>query len=156
VKNKNESCPKKTDVADEIKIDLIDFDIIDELTLNSRASFREIAKKLGVSTDTVSRRYKKLVQNRVIRSVITIDPTKFGYKTHVYTEVKLTSQIGPTTIFESLKKIPDVWGFLLMTGDYDITIMSITRDFNHYFEIQDEIKKNLPIQIINQIIAKYP
>lgn len=54
------------------KLDEIDMKIIDELNGAGRASFSEIANRIGSSTDTVNRRYNKLIQNGIIKVSIQV------------------------------------------------------------------------------------
>ena len=63
----------------ESNIDDIDRAIINKLSLNGRMPFAEIADPLGVSTETIVRRYEKLKENRDLKVVVEIDPTKIGY-----------------------------------------------------------------------------
>ncbi len=58
-----------------VKLDKIDFEIIDLLSINERMPFRQIAKKAGKSNDTIAKRYNKLVKSKIIKVVIQINPS---------------------------------------------------------------------------------
>ena len=63
-----------------MEMDEIDLGILEELKEDARTSFREIAKRLKVSPDTVGNRYERLHDEGVIiGSTVVIDPSKIGY-----------------------------------------------------------------------------
>src|SRR5208283_35308 len=70
---------KKTTDNSTFDADEIDTQIIKELANDSRVSFTVLAKQLGISVDTVARRYENLRESGVIVSRIQIDPMKIGY-----------------------------------------------------------------------------
>ena len=63
-----------------MKIDLKDRKILYELDTNSRQSYHEIAKKVGLSKDSIIYRIKKLQEQGVIKKFHTIyDVGKLGF-----------------------------------------------------------------------------
>jgi Lrp/AsnC family leucine-responsive transcriptional regulator len=69
-----------------MEIDEIDAKILQMLQTNGRLSFREIAKKTGISTPTVSARVKSLEERGVIRGYsIDIDPAAVNETVSVLT-----------------------------------------------------------------------
>ena len=80
LKDNPSTSSKKIHVASEgIKIDKVDQQIVEKLTADGRTSFTRIAKEIGVSTDTVVKRYYKLTQKGSLKVSIQINPTKIGY-----------------------------------------------------------------------------
>ena len=64
--------------------DEIDSKIIDMLIDDSMQPFGSIAKEIGTSINTVSRKYKRLIEKGVIKPVIQLDLTKLGYNALIY------------------------------------------------------------------------
>jgi DNA-binding Lrp family transcriptional regulator len=63
-----------------VKLDDLDFQIINLLQEDCRLSFNKIANKLGVSVGTAYHRIKNLEKNGIIKNYsIIIDSTKIGY-----------------------------------------------------------------------------
>ena len=60
-------------------MDKIDLYIGKILTGNARMSFTKIAKKLGISTSTVIKRYNRLRKKVLPYSYLTINLKKLGY-----------------------------------------------------------------------------
>ena len=67
-------------------LDNIDKKIISELQKNGRISYKDIAKKLGVSDGTIRFRIKKLIQKKLLKISASINPFVF--------DASITAQIG--------------------------------------------------------------
>jgi Lrp/AsnC family transcriptional regulator for asnA, asnC and gidA len=127
--------PKK---ATETEIDEIDTAIIDKLSLNGRMPFERIAKPLGVSTETIARRYERLKQNGDLKVVTQIDPTKIGYYAFAIFQLSFSKGV----LAENIEKISmtfDVNFIIKATGYFDLTFTLMIRDINHLLEIQDQM-----------------
>lgn len=120
-------------------MDEIDFKLVEMLGKDSRETFRNIAKELGVTTDTVSRRYKKLKERGAIKASIVVDIGILGYRAHVWYWISLSSQTHLSGIKEKLLKIPDVIAFHKAMGDYDLLVVAAVRDFDHLRKIDVQI-----------------
>ena len=68
--------PTHCSTNDEMSIDDLDKQIMEKLTVNGRASFTQIAKQIGVSTETVIKRYHNLKERGSIKVSIQINPNK--------------------------------------------------------------------------------
>jgi Lrp/AsnC family transcriptional regulator for asnA, asnC and gidA len=110
------------------EIDETDMKIIDKLSENGRSPFRIIAKDVGVTTDTIAKRYKKLKRNRTIKTVIQISPDKIGYKANL--ECRTVN---------ALAKIPDVFHISVTTGSWDLHAWALIRDIEHLFATESKI-----------------
>lgn len=137
-----------------MRIDELNLQIIEKLSRNSRASFRKIAGEIGVSPDTVARRYKTLKQNGVIRCVLQINPMKLGYQALFKLDLSFTFQTDTSTILERLANIPDVVMITVTSGNSDIDIYFMTRDIKQQFEIQDEITQVNKLKILEMTMTK--
>ena len=73
------------------RLDDLDKRILQALLVNSRLSFRQIAKKVGVSVVTVVQRVKRLEREGVIRCYTTmLDHEKIGYELTVIIELTIS------------------------------------------------------------------
>jgi DNA-binding Lrp family transcriptional regulator len=134
-KGRIDTTPKETE---EIEIDEIDKAIMDKLTLNGRMSFEGIAKPLGVSTETIARRYEKLKQNGDLKVVAQIDPTKIGYYAFALFQLSFSKGVLAETI-EKLTSTFDVNFIIKAAGYFDLTFTLMIRDIDHFLEIQDQM-----------------
>jgi len=134
-----------------MEMDETDLFIIKRMTEDARASFRKIAKELGVSPDTIINRYKALQEKGVIRgSTVVINPKKIGYHgmavfmidtspTHI-----LATEVTATDSSLILEKLIQMRNIILATktvGDHDLLAIGVARDFDHLIEIGADIAK---------------
>jgi DNA-binding Lrp family transcriptional regulator len=156
--NKNENMSKITPKPhNEIKIDELDKEIVQKLTVDGRASFTKIAGTLGVSTDTVVKRYCKLRDNGAIRVSIQINPNIIGYNAILDFDIAFTASNGLTdAVIESLSMIPDVIIITKISGEYDLHLTAMARDISHSFDIQDKIAKVCGVTKIEASARKIP
>jgi DNA-binding Lrp family transcriptional regulator len=135
----------------ETSIDELDKQIMAKLALDGRASFTQIAKQIGVSTETVIKRYHKLREGGSIKVSIQIDPNKIGYSSILDFNIAFA---GPNSlsdnVVESLIEIPNVIFLTRTSGDYDLQATAMIRDISESFAIQDQIAR---ISGITKVVA---
>ena len=139
---------------EKIEIDQMDKKIIERLAANGRTPFREIAKDLNASIDTIARRYERLRENNVIKVVIQIDPTKIGYRATA--GITLTfSEDNVLRALEILKQTGDITLLIRVDSDkFDIFAVLMTKDIVQFTDVQEKIV-NLPgLTNIDTIISK--
>jgi Lrp/AsnC family transcriptional regulator, regulator for asnA, asnC and gidA len=108
----------------QIEIDDIDKNIINELINNSKLSFREIAKKVKVSTATAMNRIKKLEKEEIIQKYITkIDYEKLNYDFEIIVEIRIAK--GKTIdVQKKIAKDKNVYKVMDITGDFDAMVFA--------------------------------
>jgi DNA-binding Lrp family transcriptional regulator len=120
------------------EIDEVDRAIIGKLAVNGRTPFAEIAEPLGVSTETVVRRYERLRQNGDLKVVAQIDPTKIGY--YAFGSFNFSfSQEALAVNIEKISNTLDVNRIIKSAGYQDLTFTLMIRDINHFIEVQEEM-----------------
>ena len=122
-------------------MDKIDFEIIKKIIADCRVPFSKIAKELGVSTETVIRRYTKLKDNDVIKPTVYLDIFKLGYGIRVWYMISLMKKMDKSAILKKIAKIPDVNRIIKAVGEYDLLAIAVVKDFKHMFEIGEKIEK---------------
>ncbi len=107
-----------------MEFDERDRDIINVLVDNARLSYRQIAKKVGLSVVTVLNRVKKLEKEKIIKNYsAVIDYEKLGYDVSVIIQIR----ISKGKLFEVEQKIatnPNVSMVYDHTGNFDATIVA--------------------------------
>lgn len=121
------------------EVDETDRRIIEKLFQNGRMPFSKIAEEIGVTTDTVARRYRKLKRNGTVRTLIQINPSKVGYHCTFDSRIRLKSQRDSVTAMNALSEIPDVFTMVGTTGDYDLHVWALIRDIEHLLKVQKDI-----------------
>ncbi|MHA1975649.1 MAG: Lrp/AsnC family transcriptional regulator [Candidatus Hodarchaeales archaeon] len=102
-------------------LDKIDYTILRSLCKDGRTIYRDIAKQLNVSPQTISDRVKKLEEDKkVIRNfTIDIDPEKIGYDIEFICELDIDAS-HMDHILSILDKILEIHVIKITTGIHDI------------------------------------
>ncbi|MEM2909713.1 MAG: Lrp/AsnC family transcriptional regulator [Nitrososphaerota archaeon] len=105
-------------------LDSIDLAIIRELVKDGRASYRSIAKKLGISVATVASRVTALEKEGVIKGYTTlVDYEKLGYE--ITAIIELTISKGKLIeVQRQVAERPNVSGVYDVTGETDSIIVA--------------------------------
>ena len=112
--------------------DGIDHKILDELIQNSRESYRNIARKLGVSTVTIMKHVKKLEKDKIIQGYSAkINYEKLGYDIDVLINVKIANGRFDE-VYEKLKNNPCILALYNITGDFDAAILAKFKNRNSF------------------------
>ena len=107
-----------------MEIDEKDKKIINVLLENAKLSFREVAKKVGVSVVTVLKRARMLERAGVIKGYTAeLDYEQLGYDVNAIIRIR----IAKGKLFEVEKKIatdPHIFAVYDVTGDVDCVIIA--------------------------------
>ena len=109
-------------------LDEIDIKIIRLLQENSRISFNEIAKKIGISVGTAYNRVKTLEEKGVLKGYTAlIDPIKMGYG---ITAIILIQAEGAhlVEVEKEVAKLSNVVSVYDITGEFDIAVIARFKD----------------------------
>jgi Lrp/AsnC family transcriptional regulator for asnA, asnC and gidA len=127
-------------------LDNIDLCIIETLVKDARTSFRQIAKTLNVSPDTIIDRYTALQEKGVIRgTTITLNPKEIGYSAMAVFMIDTSpmeiskNQFDSSVILEKIIRMRNIIVASKTVGDHDLLAIGVVKDFNHLFEIRNEI-----------------
>jgi len=122
-----------------VEMDNIDLGILDALKEDARTSFREIAKRLNVSPDTVGNRYERL-QNEgvIIGSTVVVDPSKLGYTSIVRFGINVRPAYS-SQVLERLIEFPSVIIASKLVGSNDLMAISVIKDLPHLWKLRDTI-----------------
>ena len=128
-----------------------------KLTLDGRASFTQIARQVGVSTETVIKRYNKLRQRGSMKVSIQINPNKIGYSSILDFNISFAVPGSlSNTVIGSLTKIPDMIAIVKTSGDYDLQGTAMIKDISESFAIQDQIARISGITKVEATARKIP
>ena len=121
-------------------LDKKDKSIIEKLGVNSRISFRSLSKELEISQDTVTKRYNKLVEKQIIKSVIQINPKKLGYNGFPHFHLSFSSKVKIKQVIDYISSIPDIIHIIVTSGEYDLVVYAFVKNIEHFLEIKGKIE----------------
>ena len=127
--------------CNEVKVDNIDLEIIDLLSINGRMSFSAIAKEIGKSIDTISKRYKKLVKCNILKVVIQINPIKLGYKCMMMFNLSFSAKVSLVEKRNEIIMIPNVIHLVKTRGRFDFSVYAFVQDIEQLLDLQEKISR---------------
>jgi len=143
--------PENSNIVN-LKIDKTDIQIIKELLNNARISFRKLAEKIGVSTQTIIRRYYSLKGTVITHSSITIDLSKLGYVGIAVLLVKTSQELDANLVLRRMVKIPNVIVATRLFGNFDFLLIAPMFSIEQIFRIKNEVGSILGVQEIEFLI----
>jgi DNA-binding Lrp family transcriptional regulator len=119
----------------------LDRRIVEYLQRDGRASLRELARQLRVSTTTVGHRLRELELQGVIRGYkALVDYAKLGYPITTVTLIKARGNQIPNIVAELTKNDEHLTHVYEITGEFDILVIGKFRDQE---SMNQEIKRLL-------------
>jgi len=136
-----------------MKMKDVDFKILFELMKNSKTSDRELAKRIGVSQPTVSRRRAKLEKEELLDYTAIPNLKKLGFQIMAFSFSKWTPE-AVTELLPKEKFIQQVQRFFSVCpnvifattggsglGGMDSASISVHKDYGDYSEFMRQIKR---------------
>lgn len=122
------------------RVDEIDVNIIRALQKDARTNFADIARDCRVSTDTISKRYRKLKKAGVIRgTTILLNPKSFGYDCVASLGINV-SYPHLMDVLELIRNIPEMVFYSTSLGRHDIFCIAVLKNVGRLSQVKDLIK----------------
>jgi len=125
------------DRAEKASFDKLDLQIMEKLMYNSRSSFSEIGKALGVSGAYISRKIHRLLRNGVFRPIA--KPFKIGAEEYALVTISC-DRASVEPLVKSLDKLP-AWRGAEVRGDLEGMLAQIgvpSGEVNQLFMVLDD------------------
>jgi len=120
----------------------IDQDMLRELQKNPTESFLNVAKKIGVSSPTIKRRFEALKNEGVISgSSILVDISKIGFKGKAFLLAKTSKNYDFKSMVTTIKKIPNIFLISSMIGQFDLLIMTLIKNTEDVIKTVNQLKE---------------
>jgi len=123
-------------------MDEIDLHILRELVKDGQTPLLKIAKKLGVSPETVRTRYRKLRKERTItHGCVSIDLSKLGYQGKVFLMITNAPTHDKSKTIDALKQMVNLLIISEIIGDFEIIAIAPVKDLNSIKALVNKIKE---------------
>ena len=132
----------------DLKIDELSLKILAVLQENSRMSFSEVGRIVGLSSPAVAERVKKMENSGVIkRFSVEISHEQLGLDMPTFTSINLPGIFGRemAKILEELKEHPEILECHRITGTNDVLVKSVLTSRNHLRQLLDILAKFGPV-----------
>ncbi len=106
-----------------IQIDSSDKIILSHLQKDSRISYADLAKEVGLSVGAVHERVKKLERKGIIRRYrVDVDPEAIGLMLTAFVAVQLEGDCHCRSILPQLKAFPEIEEVYSVAGEIDVIL----------------------------------
>jgi Lrp/AsnC family transcriptional regulator for asnA, asnC and gidA len=124
----------------KVKIDEIDVSIIRALQKDARTNFAEIAKDCGVSVDTISKRFKRMMRAGVARgTTILLNPKSFGYDCVASFGIRVDYP-HVEEVVNFVEKITEVVFCTPSMGTHNIFAIAVLKNVGRLGQVKESIK----------------
>jgi len=139
------------------KIDLKDRKILYELDLNSRQSFRNIGRKVGLSKDVVADRVKKLKENGIIIRFFTYyDILQLGFNfLRFYFKFQYVTPDIKKEIINQFMNDKNVNNLFSTEGSYDLGVLMMVKNISDIYPLWKKTLEKYGDYFAQQIFSAY-
>ena len=130
-------------MPDQIKLDKVDFQILDILQREGRISNAELARRIELSQPATHARLKRLEKSGIIRTYMALlDREMLGFEMLCFVHVTLAkhSSTNVKNFHSHVENMPEVIECYHVTGDYDYLLKVVMR---HRRDLEDFLVDNL-------------
>lgn len=121
----------------QIKLDKMDFQILNILQKNAKVSYKDIAEKLHLSRTPIFERVKKMEKAGIIKQYVTlVDAKKLGHSQIIICNIRLKEH-GTDAVAkfkELVSTLPQIMECYHIAGDYDFIMKIIVPNMSDYQE----------------------
>jgi len=135
-------------------LDEVDQQILEVLQSNSRISFSELGRSVGLSATAARNRINSLVNRRIItRLGVELDWAKIGWPIQSLLLVR-TEHGRADTVSKQLHKIPQILSITKTAGTVDLVVRLIASDVSDFASILQKSLSKIPgITSINTLMV---
>ena len=139
------------------KVDLKDRKLLYELDYDSRQSFSQIGKKVGLHKNIILYRVKRLMERGIIRYFYTvIDSFKLGYNSfRMYIVFQNTTPAIKKEIIDYFSNNQHTWWVGTFEGSYDLAVVMWVKDLHDFHVFWEETLKKYRQYFLDQIFCNY-
>lgn len=136
-------------------IDHLDKKILNQLMLDAKTPYAELAKKFDVSPATIHVRIEKMRNQGIVSGThIAVDPKLLGFDVCCFIGIKLNRATDYPDVLEQLRNIDAVTEAYYTTGQYSILIKIMTRSIDDLqWLLIDKIQSISAIQSTETLIS---
>ena len=124
-----------------MRFDEIDQKIVKELSKNSRRSYNQLARIIGISPNTVLKRVKDMESLGIIKSYsLVVDHKKLGYDVTAIIEITVTDKLAEME--KKMAKISNIYEVYDITGTSDCIVVGSFKNTSELGKFTKELLNN--------------
>jgi Lrp/AsnC family transcriptional regulator for asnA, asnC and gidA len=123
-------------------MDPLDTAILMELIDDAQMSFSQISRRIGVSRETVRKRFEKMKEEGVIKALtVLVDGRKIGEQGVAFLMITCLKSANKEIVFQSLQNTKDVCMITELMGDFDFFVWARVRGIPQVGDLITDIRK---------------
>ncbi|MBD3197063.1 MAG: AsnC family transcriptional regulator [Candidatus Lokiarchaeota archaeon] len=123
------------------ELDKHDKEILKILQVNAKASLRDMAKQMELSTTSIRLRIKNLQDKNIIKDYIAlIDCRQIGYKEMILASLRVNARRSLDSIKQKVEAMEEIKYAYIVTGEYPIFIMAKCLDHNDTVKLLERLR----------------
>ncbi|MDE0093668.1 MAG: Lrp/AsnC family transcriptional regulator [Gammaproteobacteria bacterium] len=130
----------------KVKIDKLDYKIMEQVQTDASISIQELAERVGLSSTACWRRLRKMENEGVIRKTVAIlNPRHVKLSVNVFANIRLKdhSQESLRHFEKAIEHVPEVVECYSVTGENDFLLRVVVKDVEAYEELLNKKLINL-------------
>lgn len=136
------------------KVDEVDLKILNELILDAKKAYTQIAKDLGISNTLVHQRIGKMREAGIIDKIeVKLNPKVLGFETFAYMGIVLKDTSRSARVVEELEKIPEIVECSYVTGNFSFLLKVVVRNNEHLRDLFERLDNLNEIQQTETMIS---
>lgn len=139
-----------------MKLDHIDYRLLEELQRDSAQSQRALSDRVGLSQNACWRRLKALEASGILRNrTVVLDRKQLGVGLVVFVMVKTRHHSAEwlRQFRNHVSSIPEVIDFFRIGGEYDYLLKIVTRDMTSYDEVYKRLIAGIELETVTSYFA---
>jgi Lrp/AsnC family transcriptional regulator for asnA, asnC and gidA len=121
-----------------VALDAIDKHILEALQADGRASFRTIARRVGVSEATVRSRYNRLHRSNAMQVTAVTNPLGLGYEAPALVAIKTSG--STEAISDQIAEWKEASYVVIVAGQFDLIVEVVCADRSHLLDVLERIR----------------
>jgi Lrp/AsnC family transcriptional regulator, leucine-responsive regulatory protein len=129
-----------------VKLDEIDFHMLQVLQDNARISVLDLAERVGLSRPPCSRRLRRMEEKAIIKNYIAVlNPQVMNPDVTAFMSVRVRHPPEMAAKFRAaILRMPNIRGCYAVTGDYDYLLRANAKDMHHFSQWVVDDLDNIP------------
>jgi Lrp/AsnC family transcriptional regulator for asnA, asnC and gidA len=139
-------------MSPRVKLDELDAKIVRALQKDARANFTDIAKDCSVSTDTISKRFRKMKRTGlIVGTTIILNPKGFGYDQAASIGIRVEYP-HVDEVVDSLREMPEIQFCASSMGRYNIFAVAVLKGIEGLAQLKDSIRQHTAVREVTMSI----
>lgn len=122
-------------------LDDIALAIVEQLQVDGRRSYADIAKAVGLSEAATRQRVQRLIDNGVMQIVAVTDPLQLGFARQAMIGVKVSGDTR--SVADSLSTLPGVSYVVQTAGSYDLLVEVVCESDDDLIDVLNDHVRTL-------------